>query len=71
MTKTQIANDLHHYMKFRASQEGVGYTLSPGFFRKMLNQGCGIFFGVTVSEDGLVEDEQNPGAFAAYCARVH
>jgi hypothetical protein len=66
MTKhRKWADELDCYMRYRASREGVGYDLSPQFFE---DHPAVCYFGVIVRNGRLVEDEQNPSAFAAWRA---
>lgn len=52
---------LHSYIKARAEKEGIGYDLSPSFFREALEGGFSVFFGVLVDERGFpLTDEQEP-----------
>jgi hypothetical protein len=60
MDEKAIAMQLDSYMRFRADHEGVGYDLTPEFFRKWMKAGCFEFFGVSVNSSGLVEDDQQP-----------
>lgn len=55
------AYTLHAYIGERALREGVAYALDADYFLAWLWQGYRLFFGVLVSEDGaLVEDQQEP-----------
>lgn len=63
---SDVADQLDSYIRFRASREGVGYALSPAFFREHLAKGVATFFGVAVRDDELVEDEQRPDLFAEW-----
>ena len=60
------ALQLHDYIAFRAAHEGVGYDLGPGWFLAALTKGCTGFFGIEVGPHGIIKDEQNPDAFAAW-----
>ena len=60
MDEKAIAMQLDSYMRFRADHEGVGYGLTPKFFRKWMKRGCFEFFGVSVDSSGLVQDDQHP-----------
>jgi hypothetical protein len=58
---------LHTYLEFRAQQEQQRYELTESFFAKMLRMGIRTFFGITVSESGIIlDDVQNPAALAAF-----
>jgi hypothetical protein len=57
-----VAYELHRYIKWRAGREGVGYGLSPEFFRAAIDAGTANFFGVEC-DDGLIEDRQKPELF--------
>jgi hypothetical protein len=60
----QIGEDLDAYLRFRAVKEGVEYDLSPEFFANALEEGVSAFFGVIVSGNGqLLDDEQHPDLF--------
>ena len=48
------------------AHEGVGYDLGPGWFLAALTKGCTGFFGIEVGPHGIIKDEQNPDAFAAW-----
>jgi hypothetical protein len=63
---TKLAEELHAYMRFRATREGAGYGLSPEFFRGALKKGVGSFFGVEVGEGDLLRDRQNTQCFAEW-----
>ena len=58
-----VAYELHRYIKWRAGREGVGYELSPKFFRAAIDAGTANFFGVEICDDGLIEDRQKPELF--------
>jgi hypothetical protein len=58
-----VAYELHRYIRWRAGREGVGYELSPEFFRAAIDAGTVSFFGVEIDDDGLVDDQQQPGLF--------
>lgn len=62
------AIELDAYLRFRASQEGVGYGLSPGWLLGALCHGCRSFFGIIVGAAGIERDEQNPEALSAWRA---
>jgi hypothetical protein len=66
MNNREIAKELHRYLMFRANLEGVQYGLIPEFFLDALRKGTRIFFGISVDNDGLEADEQNPEAFAKW-----
>jgi hypothetical protein len=53
-------------MMFRTDQESEQYGLSPEFFLDALQKGVTNFFGISVGNDGLEADEQNPEAFAKW-----
>ena len=57
------AKALDAYMRFRAKHEGVKYELSPKFFADAIKQGCTKFFGVTIQNGQLVDDEEQPELF--------
>ena len=60
----RASTDLDEYVRFRAIKQGVGYALSPWFFRRALQTGCRKFFNVTVGKDGrLMRDTEYPDWF--------
>ena len=71
MTKAEVARLLHAYMAFRAAREGVDHTLPVSFYRKQLDAGICVFFGVIVGPDGLILDKQQPEMFAEWAATKH
>jgi hypothetical protein len=58
-----VPYELHRYIKWRAGREGVGYMLSPEYFRAAIDLGAVGFFGVEIDDDGLIEDWQQPELF--------
>jgi hypothetical protein len=66
---TDTAYDLHNYIQWRARHEGVGYSLSPEFFRAAIDAGTTSFFGVEIGESGLVGDSQQPDLFRQWQAQ--
>jgi hypothetical protein len=67
---SDVAHQLGAYMEFRAAHEGVAYGISSAWYCDMLSQGVRVFFGVVVSEDGLIEDLRRPELFAEWMKRV-
>jgi hypothetical protein len=60
MTNRQIAQQLHAYIKHRASYEGVGYELDPSFFLGYMRLGITQFYGAVIGPEGIVSDDQEP-----------
>ena len=46
-----VAYELHRYIEWRAGREGVGYKLSPEFFRAAIDAGTVSFFGVEIDDE--------------------
>ena len=61
--------ELDQYLRFRAALEGVAYDLTPEFLQGPFDCGVRMFFGVRVTERGLVCDQKNPAEFVAWRAR--
>lgn len=59
---SQLARELHEYVRDRAEVEGVGYALSVEFFDDCLNAGVRRFFGVKVERGKIVSDEEERGS---------
>ena len=59
----KAANLLDAYMQVRAEQEGVGYELTPEFFKKIILSGISGFFGTIVENGRLVCDKEQPSMF--------
>jgi hypothetical protein len=59
----KTANLLDAYMRFRAKKEGVGYELSPDFYREEILLGVRDFFGIVVENGKLVCDKEQPRMF--------
>ncbi len=48
-------------MKIRSQVEGVEWKLNELYLDEWFNDGCRQFFGVRISEDGnLIDDDQEP-----------
>jgi hypothetical protein len=67
----KTAHLLDDYMKFRAAKEQAVYEFDSQFFRKALDKGVCVFFGITADPDTvtLIEDTQNPAAFEEWQSR--
>jgi hypothetical protein len=63
---TILGKKLDSYMRYRALLEETNYTLTPEFYRDAILIGTSKFFGITCNGIELMNDEQNPEAFAAY-----
>jgi hypothetical protein len=66
---TILGKKLDEYMRFRAAREETNYALTPEFYRDSILIGTTKFFGITCKGVELVNDEQNPDAFAVYQSR--
>ena len=60
------AEQLDSYIRFRASCEGVDYSLDSKFFHQILAMGAVKVFGVTINQGRLVKDDQQPALFAEW-----
>jgi len=70
---TELADQLHDYMRFRAYCEVTWYRLSPEYFAEALKRyrGSTSFFGVDVAPDQngeqrIIRDRLNPDVFTAW-----
>jgi hypothetical protein len=53
---SEIALELHRYLKYRAEQEQNTYELYPEFFAEALRRGVRSFFGCVVNSRGIATD---------------
>lgn len=61
------ARKVFDYMVYRAEREGTGHSLTEEWYAGWFDRGVRWFFGVNISNAGsLLEDNQNPRAFAWY-----
>jgi hypothetical protein len=65
-----LAKLLDKYMRFRAKHEGMAYEMTPEDYYPLMCIGVHDFFGVHVTDDGLVSDEQRPDLFALWNSRT-
>jgi hypothetical protein len=61
-----VAEQLHHYLKYRAAHEGVEYGLSPEFFHMPIEMGVRCFFGIEIGYGGILRDTQQPELFKSW-----
>lgn len=66
----EVAHQLVTYMVFRAAREGIPCQLSFTWCYAMLREGVRAFFGVVVSEDGLVQDLRQPELLAEWMKKI-
>jgi hypothetical protein len=53
---SEISAELHHYLEWRAGQEGQVFDLSEAFFTDALHRGVRKFFGVEIGSRGIATD---------------
>jgi hypothetical protein len=66
---SEIAAELHRYLKYRAEQEGQTYELYPEFFAEGLRRGVRSFFGVEIGSRGIATDTKRLDLWMCYLGR--
>lgn len=61
---------LREYLMARAKYENVPFELEDDFFETRFSEGYRTFFGVTISDDGVIlSDRQKPAFFDVVLSR--
>jgi hypothetical protein len=57
------------YMRFRATAERTEWAMPDDFIQQHYDLGVRTFFGVTLDDDGMESDRENPETFRAWQRR--